>query len=423
MSPLLFVMSEEKITCVFCGREGTAEDDNFIRGVAGSYICCDCIDALAAVRENQIETEEEEKAEEQALEDFQIPTPSEIKQELDKKVIGQDRAKKILSIAAYNYYKRLQMTDEYGNCPVEKSNILLIGPTGTGKTYLTETLAEIMGVPFSTVDITAFSETGYKGNDPTEVIKTLFYKTMDPELTEHGIVFIDEIDKIAEGGMGGSRISDAKVQQGLLKIIEGTDVAVTVNKEEEIVINTKNILFICSGAFVGLDEIVKKRICKNSVSIGFGAEKKEDLTMDEILEQTRPEDLFAFGMKPELVGRLHNIAVLKELKKEDLKRIVTEPDASVFNQYRKLFEYDGISLEIEKAALEEIADRCLLNKTGARGIRSVIENIMLEPSFELPSMDGKYDRCIITADAVKGLAKVKYKKKRKKTSAGSGKNI
>lgn len=425
MSPLLLgTMTEEKVTCVFCGREGTTEDDNFIRGVAGHYICCDCIDSLVALRENQLELEEYSQAEDEAaLEDFQIPTPSEIKQELDKKVIGQDRAKKILSIAAYNYYKRLKMTDEYGNCPVEKSNILLIGPTGTGKTYLTETLAEIMGVPFATVDITAFSETGYKGSDPTEVIKTLFYKTMDPDLTEQGIVFIDEIDKIADSGTGGSKVSDAKVQQGLLKIIEGTDVVITANREEEVVINTKNILFICSGAFVGLDEIVRKRICKNSVSIGFGAKRREDLGVDEVLAQTLPEDLFAFGMAPELVGRLHNIAVLKELKKEDLKRIVTEPDASAFNQYKKLFEFDGITLEIEKAALEEIADRCLLNKTGARGIRSVIENIMLEPSFELPSMDGKYDRCIITADAVKGLSKVKYKKKRKNPSAGSRKDI
>lgn len=414
-------MEDKKIKCVFCGKEGTTSSEDFIKGAAGNYICEDCIDILTMLREDRddflsVSEKKKDKAPVKKTKNV-IPTPAEIKARLDEKVIGQEHAKKVLSIAAYNYYKRIEMTDKDGNCPVEKSNILLIGPTGTGKTYLTETLAEIMQVPFTTVDITAFSETGYKGNDPTEVIKNLFLKTYDVEETEKGIVFIDEIDKIAGKG-NGNQVSDIKVQQGLLKIIEGTDVMVQDENNVSISVNTKNILFICSGAFVGLDEIIKKRLNKKTSTIGFGGvvESENEVKIDDLLSKVTPDDLFKFGMAPELVGRLHCITALHELKKEDLKRIVTEPKTSIFKQYKTLFAYDGVELEIEEDALDAIANKCLLNKTGARGIRSIIESVMVEPSFEIPSFKGKYNKCVITADSINGLSLPTYKKvsKRKK---------
>lgn len=411
-------MEEKHIKCVFCGKEGLSTSKEFLKGTSGNYICTDCADIITMIRSNEDmfsfgKDEKPKKVRNNASKDEKIPTPTEIKAELDERVIGQEHAKKLLANTAYNYYKRIAMLDENGYCPVEKSNILLIGPTGTGKTYLTETLAEIMQVPFATADITSFSETGYKGSDPTDIIKNLFIKTYDIEQTERGIIFIDEIDKIA-GGRSSSQVSDTKVQQGLLKIIEGTDVIVKDENDMSVSINTRNILFICSGAFVGLDEIIKKRLNKRTNKIGFNNENQEkEETIDDILSKVTSEDLFKFGMVPELIGRLHCIATLKELTANDLKRIITEPKNSIFKQYKTLFEYDGIELEIEEEALEEIAKKCIANKTGARGIRSIIEAVMVEPSFELPSLKGKYNKCIITADAIKGDALPKYTKTRK----------
>jgi ATP-dependent Clp protease ATP-binding subunit ClpX len=410
-------MEDKIIKCIFCGKEGHESSDDFIKGTTGNHICVNCIDILTMLREDNDDFSfAEEKPVNNNIKKTseKLLTPSEIKAKLDENVIGQEEAKKVLSIAAYNYHKRIEMIDENGNCPVEKSNILLIGPTGTGKTYLTETLAKIMNVPFVTIDITSFSETGYKGNDPSEIIKNLYLKTFDPELTERGIVFIDEIDKIA-GGNSNSHVSDTKVQQGILKIIEGTDVVIKDETDMSISINTKNILFICSGAFVGLDEIIKKRINKKTSSIGFGASVKseKEIEINDVLSQVTPEDLFKFGMTPELIGRLHCITTLQELKKDDLKRIITEPKSSIFKQYETMFKYEDVKLEIEEDALEEIANRCLLNKTGARGIRSILEKVMVQPSFDIPSFKGKFSKCIITADAIKGTSLPKYVKTRK----------
>lgn len=410
-------MEDKIIKCIFCGKEGNESSDDFIKGTTGNHICVSCIDILTMLREDKddflFEEEKPEKAHNR-ISNQEILTPSQIKAKLDEHVIGQEDAKKVLSIAAYNYNKRLKMMDEDGNCPVEKSNILLMGSTGTGKTYLVENLAKIMNVPFVTIDITSFSETGYKGNDPSEIIKNLYLKTLDPELTERGIVFIDEIDKIA-GGNSNSQVSDTKVQQGILKIIEGTDVIIKDETDMSISINTKNILFICSGAFVGLDEIIKKRINKKTSSIGFGATVKseKDDEIKNILSLVTPEDLFKFGMTPELIGRLHCITTLHELSKDDLKRIITEPKSSVFKQYQTMFNYEGVKLEIEEEALEEIANKCLLNKTGARGIRSILEKVMVQPSFDIPSFKGQFSKCIITADAIKGVSLPKYVKARK----------
>ena len=412
-------MEEKHIKCVFCGKEGNSTSKDFLKGTSGNYICNDCADIITMIRSNDDllffgEEETPKKVTKTTIaKDEKIPTPTEIKAKLDEKVIGQEHAKKLLANTAYNYYKRIAMIDENGYCPVEKSNILLIGPTGTGKTYLTETLAEIMKVPFATADITSFSETGYKGQDPTDIIKNLFIKTYDIEQTEKGIIFIDEIDKIA-GGRSNSQVSDTKVQQGLLKIIEGTDVIVKDENDMSVSINTRNILFICSGAFVGLDEIIKKRLNKKVNKIGFNSESnKVEETIDDVLSKVTSEDLFKFGMVPELIGRLHCVATLKELTVNDLKRIIVEPKNSIFKQYQTLFNYDGIELEIEEEALVEIANKCISNKTGARGIRSIIEMVMVEPSFELPSLKNKYNKCIITADAIKGDALPKYTKTRK----------
>lgn len=419
-------MGNKKIRCSFCGAEGHENDADFTKGVTGNYICESCIDVFAMLRDNKYDflSDFDKESNDNNFEykkQEKIITPAEIKAKLDEFVIGQDEAKKTLSIAAYNYYKRNDMQKNNKANFIEKSNILLIGPTGSGKTYLTETLAKILDVPFVSVDITSYSETGYKGNDPTDIIKKLYFKTYDINKTEHGIVFIDEIDKIAGSkNSNSSNVSDLKVQQGLLKLIEGTEVDIEDDEKCTQTINTKNILFICAGAFVGLDKIIAKRLNKGSGKIGFGSTIVEEAKVNDLLPSVLPEDLFAFGMTQEIIGRLHCITSLKELSKDDIKKIILEPKNSAFNQYKELFQYDGIKLEITDDAVEEIANICLNKKTGARGIRGILESTLKDASFELPSMVGIYSKCVITKEAVLGISKPKYVKARKKSNKTGG---
>lgn len=420
-------MGNKKITCCFCGAEGHEHDADFTKGITGNYVCDNCIDIFGQLYENRNEFSSDFNDSSKSMDipkkESKILTPAEIKSQLDDYVIGQDDAKKSLAIAAYNYYKRNDIMREKGSSLIEKSNILLIGPTGSGKTFLTETLAKILNVPFISVDITSYSETGYKGNDPTDIIKKLFFKTYDVEKTERGIVFIDEIDKIAGNkNDNSSNVSDLKVQQGLLKLIEGTDVEIEDDEKLVQTINTKNILFICAGAFVGLDKIIEKRVHKSSCKIGFGSVEEKKENINDLLPLVLPEDLFTFGMTQEIIGRLHCITSLKELSKDDIKKIILEPKNSVFNQYKELFQYDGIKLEITDEAIEAISEICLKKKTGARGIRGVLDKTLRDASFELPSMAGTYSKCVITAEAVNGTDKSKYVKARqRKTKTGGTK--
>jgi len=395
----------QNVKCSFCGK--SQEAVNRIVAGPGVYICDECIGVCKTIIENDSYNEEEfgYTLEEQE----KLLSPKEIKDVLDKYVIGQENAKKTLAVAVYNHYKRINNVEDENDVEIQKSNVLLLGPTGCGKTLLAQTLAKILNVPFAIADATTLTEAGYVGEDVENILLKLIQAAdYDIERAEKGIIYIDEIDKITRKSENPSITRDVSgegVQQALLKIIEGTTAAVPPQggrkhpHQEFLQINTENILFICGGAFEGLDKIIKDRIGKKSIGFGANIESKNDIDKYKIYEQILPQDLLKFGLIPEFVGRLPIITTLKELDRESLIKIITEPKNALVKQYKKLVEYDNVELEFEGEALEIIVDKAIERNTGARGLRSIIEDIMRDIMFDIPS-NPNIEKCIITKATV-----------------------
>ncbi len=416
-------MIKDRIFCSFCGRL-EQEVGKLVQGPNNVFICEDCIDLCSKVIKDNIKEENDQILKDDSKELIKsntLPSPEKIKSVLDQYVIGQSKAKKVLSVAVYNHYKRIMNMDKLDDIEIQKSNILLLGPTGSGKTLLAQTLAKLLHVPFAIADATTLTEAGYVGEDVENILLRLIQAAdYDIKKAERGIIYIDELDKISRKSENPSITRDVSgegVQQALLKIIEGTVANVPPQggrkhpQQEFIKIDTTNILFICGGAFDGLEKIIEART--NTSTMGFGAEvkAKNEQSLSELFSQAQPQDIVKYGLIPELVGRLPIITNLDKLTKEALIDILSKPKNALIKQYKKLFKMDNVELEFKKDAIEEIVNMAITRDTGARGLRSIVEDVIMDAMYEVPS-NKDIVKCTITKDVVLKNKKAIYEYKK-----------